>query len=112
MGKPPHSKYQRIERRQNEKSLPYSTNNQPTPFVFKIMHRWMYPKDKTAHYIVNVERKLGLDELYVIAEKLAKLYDMDVWVYESPFGSFEVYLDQPVSWQLIEECTLKVLIDD
>ena len=64
------------------------------------------PKDKIAYYIVNPGKAVDLN---AVAAKLAVLYGMTVWVYESLFGCFEVYLERGVECRIIEEKTLEAL---
>ncbi len=90
-----------------QERLPVS--NQPIPLGFEIALKWLYPKDRTTHYIVNPNRKFSLEELQGIAERLGELYNMKVTVFESFFGCFEVYLEKPVPWFVIEQHTKKAL---
>ena len=100
----------RADRKHRLKNRTSPTRNQPQPLAYKIALRWLYPKDKTAHYFVNTDKRLAIGYLQAVAEKLAAHYGMKVWVYDSLLG-FEVYLENAVSWEQVEEATTKVLGD-
>jgi len=106
MGKPPHSKYIRIDRRKEKQNNVTSIKNQPTPKIWTPLIFKPKPKDRISYYSVNPGKPINLD---AVAAKLAELYGMNVWVYESLFGCFEVYLENKTEVQVIEECTLKAL---
>jgi len=109
MGKPPHDKYRRINRRIEEKKERPPTKNQPAPIAYKIALKWLYPKDQTAHFFVNTDKRLGFENLQVVAQKFAELLGMQVWVYDSLLG-FEVYLEEVIPWAQVEQVTEQVLL--
>jgi len=97
----------RIRRRHEEKNDRLPTRNQPMPKIWTVTLADPKPKDRIAYYIVNPGKVVNLKD---VADKLAKLYGMThVWIYESLFGCFEVYLEHGVECRLIEEMTLKAL---
>lgn len=102
-------RHEKVNRRFEAKQEKHPIKNQPEPLIFSIELKWLYPKDRTAHYIVNPNRKFSLEELQRLAEHLGELYGMNVTVFESFFNRFEVYLEKPVPWFVVEQHTKKAL---
>ena len=98
----------RAERRHRIKNHFSPTRNQPSPKIWTPLIFKPKPKDMISYYSVNPGKTVNLD---AVASKLAELYGMNVWVYESLFGCFDVYLEQNIEVQVIEKHTLKALED-
>lgn len=102
------NKYERIEENQDKKRDLQNkpTKNQPKVKIWTISLFDPKPSDKLSYYIVNPER--GLD-LLLVRDRLAELYGMSVRVYDNLLNMFDVSLEEPVLFNMIEEVTLKVL---
>lgn len=80
--------------------------NQPRVKIWTVTLFQPKPKDKIIHYLVSSEKELDINK---VAERMAALYGMNVYLYGSLFNFFEVYLENPIEFSVIERVTLQVL---
>ena len=92
----------------SERSEKHDTpmRNQPRVKIWTVTLFQPKPKDKIIHYLVTPEKPLDVKK---VAERMAELYDMDVYLYGNFFNFFEVYLERAVEFRRIEQVTLQVL---
>jgi len=102
--------YQRKDRRSrtSEKSEVHDSpmKNQPRVKIWTVTLFQPKPKDKINHYFVSMDKPL---ELQPIADRMASLYGMDAWLYGGFLNFFEVLLENPIEFSVIERVTLQVL---
>ena len=82
------------------------TRNQPQVKIWTVTLFQPKPKDKIIHYLVTPEKPLDIKK---VAERMAELYGMNVYLYGNFFNFFEIYLEKPVEFSTIERVTLQVL---
>ena len=80
--------------------------NQPQVKIWTVTLFQPKPTDRIIHYLVTPENPLDINK---VADHMAELYGMDVYIYGNVFNFFEVYLEKPVEFRVIERGTLQVL---
>jgi len=94
------------DRRHRIRNSRSPTRNQPQPRIWTPLFFKPKPTDRIGYYCVNPGKPIDMEEF---ASRLAELYGMRVWVYESLFGCLDVYTENHVSVQEVEDHTMKVL---
>jgi len=80
--------------------------NQPRVKIWTVTLFQPKPRDRIIHYLVSSEKVLDTKK---VAERMAELYGMNVYLYGSLFNFFEVYLETAVEFHVVERVTLQVL---
>lgn len=101
-------KHKRVRKLHEKKNNIQPNRNQPAPKIWTPLIFKPKPKDQIGYYCVNPGKPVDLD---AVASRLAELYGMNVWIYESLFGCFDVYLENKTEVQIIEEYTMRALED-
>jgi len=102
------NKFKRVEESRDRKDRlrKSSTHNQPRVKIWTVTLFSPKPRDRLAYYIVNPDKPLDLQK---VAERMAELYGMNVYVYENLFNLFDVNLEKATEFSVIERVTLQVL---
>ena len=100
--------FRRTEKKKDKKERESNspTENQPRVKIWTVTLFQPKPRDRIIHYLVSSEKVLDTKK---VAERMAELYGMNVYLYGSLFNYFEVYLENPIEFSVIERVTLQVL---
>lgn len=102
------NKFKRVEEYKEKKDRVSNTptKNQPKVKIWTITLFQPKPSDKMDHYFLETEKPVDAKK---VAERLAELYGMNVYLYGNFLNFFDVYLENPVMFSVIESTTLQVL---